>query len=102
MKRKILICLLAMGLIAATSGHLPAADYPKKPVKLIINFSAGGTTDVASRLMISKAAMPVTSILAMAIVKLSCVGLLWELCHNDSVKIRAGSASTDVFNDCQE
>ena len=32
-----------------------ADDYPKKPVKLIINFSAGGTTDTAARLMASKA-----------------------------------------------
>ncbi len=55
MKRKVFICLLAMGLMVATSGHLLAAEYPKKPVKLIINFSAGGTTDFASRLMISKA-----------------------------------------------
>ena len=55
MKRKVFICLLAMGMMVATSGHLLAAEYPKKPVKLIINFSAGGTTDVASRLMISKA-----------------------------------------------
>ena len=44
-----------MGLMVATSGHLLAAEYPKKPVRLIINFSAGGTTDFASRLMISKA-----------------------------------------------
>jgi len=55
MKRKVFICLLAMGLMVATSGHLPAAEYPKKPVRLIINFSAGGTTDFAARLMISKA-----------------------------------------------
>lgn len=55
MKKIILICLLAMGLMVATSGHLLANEYPKKPVKLIINFSAGGTTDVAARLMISKA-----------------------------------------------
>ena len=55
MKRKVFICLFAMGMVVATSGHLLAAEYPKKPVKLIINFSAGGTTDVASRLMISKA-----------------------------------------------
>jgi tripartite-type tricarboxylate transporter receptor subunit TctC len=32
-----------------------AAGYPKKPVKLYINFSAGGTTDTAARLMVSKA-----------------------------------------------
>lgn len=55
MKRRVFICLLAMGLMVATSGHLLAAEYPKKPVRLIINFSAGGTTDFASRLMISKA-----------------------------------------------
>ena len=30
-------------------------SYPTKPVKLIINFSAGGTTDTAARLMSSKA-----------------------------------------------
>ena len=55
MRRKFFICFLAMGLMITISGHLLAAEYPKKPVKLIINFSAGGTTDVASRLMISKA-----------------------------------------------
>jgi len=55
MKRKVFICLLALGLVVAASGHLLAAEYPKKPVRLIINFSAGGTTDFAARLMISKA-----------------------------------------------
>jgi tripartite-type tricarboxylate transporter receptor subunit TctC len=41
-----------------------AAEFPKKPIKLIVNFSAGGTTDTAARLMASKA----TEILNQAII----------------------------------
>ncbi len=40
------------------------AEYPQKPIKLIINFSAGGTTDTAARLMASKA----TEVLNQAII----------------------------------
>jgi tripartite-type tricarboxylate transporter receptor subunit TctC len=44
---------------------LPAnAEYPAKPIKLFVNFSAGGTTDTAARLMASKA----TEILNQAII----------------------------------
>jgi len=56
MKRIILFGLLSLGLLVSLNSNLVAADYPKKPVKLIINFSAGGTTDTAARLMVSKAA----------------------------------------------
>jgi tripartite-type tricarboxylate transporter receptor subunit TctC len=56
MKKIILIGLLSLGLLVSLHSSLVAADYPKKPVKLIINFSAGGTTDTAARLMVSKAA----------------------------------------------
>ncbi|MBW1696778.1 MAG: tripartite tricarboxylate transporter substrate binding protein [Deltaproteobacteria bacterium] len=55
MKRLVFICLLVFFVVAVSGSPLPAAEYPKKPVKLIINFSPGGTTDVAARLMISKA-----------------------------------------------
>jgi len=50
----IFISILSLGVSHFIS---PAhAEYPTKPVKLIINFSAGGTTDTAARVMVSKAA----------------------------------------------
>jgi len=55
MGRKLLTVLLAMVMALAIAGPSLAGDYPSKPIKLIINFSAGGTTDTAARLMSSKA-----------------------------------------------
>lgn len=45
-----ILCLLALFLVATTS-PVPAADYPKDPIRLIITHSAGGTTDMAARLI---------------------------------------------------
>jgi tripartite-type tricarboxylate transporter receptor subunit TctC len=45
------LALAATGLLA---GHAQAADpkkYPEKPVRIIVGFSAGGTTDVVARIM---------------------------------------------------
>ena len=44
---RILVALSAM--LAATSAF--AENYPSKPVKIIIPFSAGGVTDIAGRLI---------------------------------------------------
>ncbi|MCG7852663.1 MAG: hypothetical protein MIO92_09085, partial [Methanosarcinaceae archaeon] len=54
MKKRIAIGCMAVGILSLLMGGAVAADWPKKPVKLLINFSAGGTTDVAARLMASK------------------------------------------------
>jgi len=64
MKRSLLIILI-LGLVAVFSSASMAAEFPKKkPIKLIVNFSAGGTTDTAARLMVSKA----TEILNQAVI----------------------------------
>jgi len=64
MKRGILVILI-LGLVAVFSSAAMAAEFPKKkPIKLIVNFSAGGTTDTAARLMVSKA----TEILNQAVI----------------------------------
>jgi tripartite-type tricarboxylate transporter receptor subunit TctC len=53
--KKIIFTILSLVLTTVLVTSVLASDYPKKPVKLIINFSAGGTTDTAARLMASKA-----------------------------------------------
>jgi tripartite-type tricarboxylate transporter receptor subunit TctC len=53
--KRIIFSILGMALTTMLCTSALASDYPKKPIKLIINFSAGGTTDTAARLMASKA-----------------------------------------------
>lgn len=64
MGKKFLAIMLAMVLALAIAGPSLADNYPNKPIKFIINFSAGGTTDTAARLMSSKA----TEILQQALI----------------------------------
>jgi len=64
----ILISILSLGFSHFIS--LANAEYPTKPVKLIINFSAGGTTDTAARVMVSKA----TEILEQALISMNKPG----------------------------
>jgi len=64
MGRKLLAVMLAVVLAVAIAGPSLADNYPSKPIKFIINFSAGGTTDTAARLMSSKA----TEILQQALI----------------------------------
>ena len=64
----IFFSILSLGFVQFIS---PAnGEYPTKPVKLIVNFSAGGTTDIAARLMVSKA----TEILKQAIISMNKPG----------------------------
>jgi tripartite-type tricarboxylate transporter receptor subunit TctC len=55
MRKSIRQCLTAAAAIAATMGtHLASAasaDYPTRPVNLMVAFPAGGSTDVAARIL---------------------------------------------------
>lgn len=54
MNRRVLACLLAASLALALGpahAQAPAADYPNKPVKIIVPFPPGGTSDVMGRLI---------------------------------------------------
>jgi tripartite-type tricarboxylate transporter receptor subunit TctC len=41
----------ALALIAATVARGQSADYPNRPIKMIVGFAAGGGTDVVARIM---------------------------------------------------
>ena len=40
---------VASAVLVLSTGHLPAQDYPSRPVKIIVPFGAGGPTDVFTR-----------------------------------------------------
>lgn len=44
-------CLLVSGLVAAASPAAVAADFPTRPVSIVVPFAAGGTTDLIARLL---------------------------------------------------
>lgn len=46
-----LIKLLAASFIGLWSGMAVASDYPKKPVRLIVGYAAGGGADIAARVI---------------------------------------------------
>jgi tripartite-type tricarboxylate transporter receptor subunit TctC len=43
--------VMLLSALAMTSGPATAAPYPEKPVKLIVSWSPGGTTDILARIM---------------------------------------------------
>ncbi|MDB5886795.1 MAG: hypothetical protein JWR74_2966 [Polaromonas sp.] len=45
------IAFAAVGFMATTGAALAQSDYPNKPVKIIVPFPAGGTSDVMGRLV---------------------------------------------------
>lgn len=50
--RRFLQCLLAgAALAAASAGAFAQADYPARPIKLLVPFAAGGATDVLGRML---------------------------------------------------
>lgn len=50
MRRLIVSCLAGISLMAAPSSSV-AQDYPTKPVRIVVPFSAGGGTDLVGRIM---------------------------------------------------
>ena len=53
-RRRVVQCLLAAGLPGALPGSLPGAlaqAYPSRPLKLIVPFPPGGSTDVIARMI---------------------------------------------------
>jgi tripartite-type tricarboxylate transporter receptor subunit TctC len=44
----------ALAFIAATGARGQSADYPNRPIKLLVGFAAGGGTDVVARIMAQK------------------------------------------------
>jgi tripartite-type tricarboxylate transporter receptor subunit TctC len=44
----------ALALVAATAARGQSADYPNRPIKMIVGFAAGGGTDVVARIMALK------------------------------------------------
>jgi len=49
--RTALICCLAIAVVTAIVGVADAADYPSRPIKLVVPYVAGGPTDVQARLI---------------------------------------------------
>ena len=48
------IATLLLTLLAAASPHVQAQGYPSKPVKILVPFVAGGTSDIAARAVAQK------------------------------------------------
>ena len=54
MKRRSLLLGLAMAAFAAATPAVHAGAWPERPITLIVPFAAGGSTDVAARLLAEK------------------------------------------------
>ena len=51
MKTRILTALAALSMVAMTAPAFAQADYPNRPVKWVVGYPAGGTTDILARII---------------------------------------------------
>ena len=49
--RRIARLLVACSILACASGAGAQSTYPSRPITIIVGFSAGGTTDIITRLI---------------------------------------------------
>ena len=52
--RRTLLCLSAAALFCGGAGNIAAQPYPNKPIRVVINFPAGGPADTIARLLGNK------------------------------------------------
>lgn len=50
-RRKLTLALTALPLLTAKSGFAQSPSYPTRPIRIVVPFPAGGSTDVAARLI---------------------------------------------------
>src|SRR6185295_8834552 len=58
MHRRFLLVVSVAALLAAASTGAGAQAYPTKPVRLVVPFAAGGTTDIIARVVSEKINVP--------------------------------------------
>ena len=51
MSIRVFLCVLALAVPAAFPSHAVAQAWPTKPIKYIVNFAPGGTTDILGRMV---------------------------------------------------
>ncbi len=52
--RRTFLCFGAMAALALTGAPGQAQDYPNRPVRIVVSFSAGGPTDIVGRIFAAK------------------------------------------------
>jgi tripartite-type tricarboxylate transporter receptor subunit TctC len=57
-RKPVLLLALAFLCLDAANVPAPAQDYPTRPIKLVVGFAAGGTTDFMARLLADKMRAP--------------------------------------------
>ena len=54
LQASVLAVALLTGVVAGAAGRAAAADYPARPIMLIVPYPAGGGNDVIARLVAAK------------------------------------------------